>query len=114
MACAANIGSLALDIITSPYQYRWRGGSAWYPGVVESVSGNQVTIRYDDGTRETRPANQVRPYDWRVGTHVSCLWTDGNWYRATITAMDPGGLEIDVLYEDGDRQRTQTGRCRVD
>ena len=106
MACAANIGSLALDIITSPYQYRWRGGSAWYPGVVESVSGNQVTIRYDDGTRETRPANQVRPYDWRVGTHVSCLWTDGNWYRATITAMDPGGLEIDVLYDDGDRQRT--------
>lgn len=93
---------------------QWRGGSAWYPGVVESVSGNQVTIRYDDGTRETRPANQVRPYDWRVGTHVSCLWTDGNWYRATITAMDPGGLEIDVLYDDGDRQRTQTGRCRVD
>lgn len=93
---------------------QWQGGSAWYPGVIESVSGNQITIRYDDGTRETRPLNQVRPYDWRVGTRVACQWTDGRWYNATITAMDSGGSQIDVLYEDGDRQRTNTGRCRVD
>ncbi len=41
--------------------------------------GNQVTIRYDDGTLETRPANQVRPYNWRVGSRIVCLFTNGRW-----------------------------------
>ena len=91
---------------------QWRGGSDWYPGVIEAVQGNQITIRYDDGTRETRPLNQVRPYDWRVGTRVVCLFTNGQWYPAAITAMDPGGLLISVRYDDGDTQITQTGRCR--
>lgn len=91
---------------------QWRGGNDWYPGVVVAHQGSQVTIRYDDGTRETRPANQVRPYDWRVGTRVVCLFTNGRWYDATITAMDPGGLLISVRYDDGDTQITQTGRCR--
>jgi hypothetical protein len=91
---------------------QWRGGNDWYPGVVAARNGNQVTIRYDDGTLETRPANQVRPYNWRVGSRVVCRFTDGNWYDATITAMDPDGLTISVLYADGDTQITNTGRCR--
>jgi hypothetical protein len=91
---------------------QWHGGSDWYPGVVVAHVGNQVTIRYDDGTRETRPENQVRPYDWRVGSRIVCLFTDMHWYDATITAMDPGGLLISVRYDDGDTQITQTGRCR--
>jgi hypothetical protein len=91
---------------------QWRGGGEWYPGVVTAHRGNLVTIRYDDGTRETRPANQVRPYNWRVGSRVNCLFTNGRWYDARITAMDPGGLLISVLYDDGDTQITQTGRCR--
>ena len=91
---------------------QWRGGSDWYPGVVIAHRGNQVTIRYDDGTRETRPENQVRPYDWHVGSRVVCLFTNGRWYDARITAMDPGGLLISVRYDDGDTQITQTGRCR--
>jgi len=91
---------------------QWQGGSDWYPGVVTAHHGTQVTIRYDDGTLETRPQNQVRPYDWRVGSRVVCRFTDGRWYDARITAMDPGGLTISVLYDDGDTQITQTGRCR--
>lgn len=90
---------------------QWRGGAAWYPGVIAQRQGEMITIRYDDGTMETRPLNQVRPYDWQVGTRVSCRWTDGRWYPARITAMDPGGLTISVLYDDGDTQITQTGRC---
>jgi hypothetical protein len=91
---------------------QWRGGNDWYPGVVQSRDGNQVTILYDDGTRETRPANQVRPYNWRVGSRVVCRFTNGQWYDATITAMAEDGLTISVLYDDGDTQITQTGRCR--
>ena len=91
---------------------QWQGGSNWYPGVVTARAGNQVTIRYDDGTSETRPANQVRPYDWRVGSRVVCRYTDGNWYDAVITGMAPDGLTISVRYADGDTQITNTGRCR--
>ena len=91
---------------------QWQGGADWYPGVITVRSGNQVTIRYDDGTTETRPLNQIRPYNWRVGSRVVCLFTNGRWYDATITAMDPGGLLISVRYDDGDTQITQTGRCR--
>ena len=91
---------------------QWQGGNHWYPGVVTARAGNQVTILYDDGTSETRPANQVRPYDWRVGSRVVCRFTDGNWYAATITAMAADGLTISLRYDDGDTQITNTGRCR--
>ena len=111
--------ALALLATAAPAQHvgdwvlgQWRGGGDWFPGVVTAHEGNQVTIRYDDGTSETRPESQVRPYDWHVGSRVVCRFTDGRWYDATITAMDPGGLLISVLYDDGDTQITQTGRCR--
>ena len=91
---------------------QWQGGNDWYPGVVQSRSGNQVTIRYDDGTMETRPANQVRRYDWQVGTRVVCRWSNGQWYDAAITAMGRDGSTISVRYDDGDTEITQTGRCR--
>jgi hypothetical protein len=93
---------------------QWLGGSEWYPGVVQSRTGNQVSILYDDGTLETRPVNQVRPYNWRVGTRVVCKFTDGEWYDATITRLNADGLTIAVRYDDGVNQRTQTGRCRVE
>jgi len=91
---------------------QWRGGNDWYPGVVQSHVGNQVTILYDDGTSETRPANQVRPYDWRVGSRVVCRFSDGNWYGAAITGMAADGATISVRYDDGDSEVTHTGRCR--
>lgn len=93
---------------------QWRGGSDWFPGVVTARSGSNVTIRYDDGTTETRPVNQVRPFNWRVGSRVVCRFTDGNWYDATITEMGSDGLTMSVRYDDGDTQRTNTGRCRAE
>jgi hypothetical protein len=91
---------------------QWRGGEDWYPGVVQSHVGNQVTILYDDGTRETLPANHVRRYDWRVGSRVVCRFGNGVWYDATITGMASDGATISVRYDDGDSEVTQTGRCR--
>lgn len=91
---------------------QWRGGSEWYPGVIAGRSGNNLTIRYDDGTTETRPANQVRPFNWRAGSRVVCRFTNGQWYDATITRMDPGGLTVNVRFDDGDTLQTETGKCR--
>lgn len=91
---------------------QWRGGAQWFPGVIQSRNGDMIKIRYDDGTFETRPINQTKPYDWRVGSKVECRWTDGEWYGARITQASSDGLSIDVLFDDGDRQHTQTGKCR--
>jgi DNA repair protein Crb2 Tudor domain len=92
----------------------WQDSTQYFPGVVVASSGLQVTIRFDDGTTENRLASDVRLFDWRTGSKVACLWTDGSWYNATITWMGDDGLSMQVRYdEDGVMQRTQTGRCRT-
>ena len=94
---------------------RWKGDRYWFPGVVESRAGDELTIAYDDGTRETLPAKLVRPYDWRVGSRVQCRWQNGTeWYGGKITAMSADGVTIGVAYDDGDREQTRTGSCRTE
>lgn len=105
-AMAQNVG----DWVLSPYQ----GSRMLFPGIVESRSGPNITIRFDDGDVETRPASTVRLYDWRVGSRISCVWTDGNWYNATIQAVGRDGYSLTVRYDDdGVVQNTKTGRCRT-
>jgi hypothetical protein len=92
----------------------WQDSVQQFPGVVVAKSGSAVTVRFDDGTTETRLAEDVRPFDWTTGTAVDCLWTDGNWYGAHILVMGNDGTTMVVRYdEDGVEQRTQTGRCRT-
>lgn len=92
------------------------GGSHYYPGVVASASGNQVTINFDDGTTETRPASQVRPYDWRTGSFLRCIWRpDGNVYGAVIQKISGGGTQLTVRYvDDGIVATVRTGECYSD
>jgi hypothetical protein len=92
----------------------WQDSVQFFPGVVAARSGNAVTVRFDDGSVETRLADELRPFDWTTGTQVECQWTDGNWYAAHILVMGNDGLTMLVRYdEDGVEQRTQTGRCRT-
>lgn len=97
------------DWVLSP----WQDSVQTFPGVVSARSGNAVTIRFDDGSVETRLAGEVRPFDWTTGTPVECQWTDGNWYAARILVMGNDGQTMLVRYDDdGVEQRTRTGRCR--
>lgn len=90
---------------------RYRNGPYWFPGVIDRIAGDRITIRYDDGDRETLYADKVRPYDWRIGTRVECNFRGaGRWYPGRIAALAGADLRID--YDDGDRERTSTGRCR--
>ena len=91
---------------------RWRGSAQYFPGVVQGRHGKLVNIRFDDGTVEAVEVDQVRPYNWQVGSNIECRWTDGSWYAATITAMGDDGSSITVRYEDGVVQNTSTGACR--
>jgi hypothetical protein len=92
---------------------QWQGNVYWFPGVVQSTDGATVTILYDDGTAETRPANQVKSYDWHVGSTVECRWKAGQeWYRGRITSLSADGVTLGMVYDDGDREDTRTGYCR--
>jgi len=105
-AMAQNVG----DWVLSP----WQGSSVLYPGVVVARSGSSVTIQFDDGDVETRMAHTVQPYDWRKGSKIACQWSDGEWYRATITAMGSDGYALQIRYDDdGALENTSTSRCRT-
>lgn len=98
------------DWVLSP----WRGSSVYYPGVVESRSGTLVTIRFDDGDVETRPADTVLPFDWQAGSRVACLWSDDRWYNAVIRSIAADGFTMQIRYDDdGTIENTNTGRCRT-
>jgi hypothetical protein len=94
---------------------QWQGGRWWFPGIVHSIGEDgSIAIQYDDGTSEIRPANQVKPYDWRVGSQVDAIWSgNGEWYAAEIIEADSGGSRLTVRFlDDGIVEETVTGRCR--
>lgn len=89
----------------------YKNAGYWFPGVVEKTGGGQITIRYDDGDRETVSINNVRPYDWMIGSKVECNFKgQGEWYAGTISSL--AGEKIGIAYDDGDKETTRTGRCR--
>lgn len=90
---------------------QWQGGIYYYPGVVAQVQGDLITIQYDDGDVDTRPWNQVKPYDWRVGSRVECNWqSGGTWYPGAITQL--GTVNLSIAYDDGDFENTRVSLCR--
>ena len=65
-----------------------QGAGYWFPGVVEKIGADKVTIRYDDGDRETVAVGAVRPYDWMIGMSVECNYKGaGDWYPGTIASL---------------------------
>lgn len=92
----------------------WQGSTQLFPGVVQSNSGGQVTVQFDDGDVATVPSDQISFFNWRAGTRVECRWRNGEtWYGGRITTMSADGVTMDVAYDDGDRERTRTGLCRA-
>lgn len=97
------------DWVLSP----WQDSSMDFPGVIVARGGDSVTIRFDDGTRETRHVSEVRPFDWQRGSRIACQWSDGEWYKATIQRIDSDGYTMQIRYDDdGTVENTNTGKCR--
>jgi hypothetical protein len=89
----------------------YQGAGYWFPGVVEKLGGGKVTVRYDDGERETLDISDVRAYDWMIGMKVECNYKGkGDWYPGKIASL--AGEKIGIAYDDGDKETTKTGRCR--
>jgi hypothetical protein len=53
----------------------------------------------------------LRPYEWAICRRVECNFEGaGKRYPGVIASLAGGTIGID--YDDGDRERTKTGRCR--
>jgi len=90
---------------------RFKGGQFYFPGVIQSISGDRVTVAYDDGDRETLSLANVKPYNWAIGTRVECNFQGaGKWFPGVIASL--AGGTVGINYDDGDKERTNTGRCR--
>jgi hypothetical protein len=91
----------------------WQEDDVWYfPAIVSARTGDQVAVQYDDGDVGTQPASEVRAFDWAVGTRLECRWSDERWYPARIAQMNEDRFNIRVHYDDGDKEDTNTSRCR--
>ena len=91
----------------------WQGGEFWFPGKLARTNGEQLSIRYDDGMEDTRPANEVKAFDWQVGSQIDAIWTgNGGWYAAKIVEMNDDGTMLTVLYEDGIQEARASAFCR--
>ncbi|MEQ4618882.1 MAG: tudor domain-containing protein [Corticimicrobacter sp.] len=102
-ACAQTAGDWVLG--------NFQGAGRWYPGIVQSTSGGQVIVLYDDGDTEILPASRVRHYNWMVGTRVECNYQNqGTWYPGKIASLS--GERVGINYDDGDKEITRTGLCR--
>jgi len=89
----------------------YKGAVYWFPGATEKLQGGKITIRYDDGDRETVALADVRPYNWAIGMKVECNFQgQGKWYPGKIASL--AGEKIGIAYDDGDKETTKTGRCR--
>lgn len=93
---------------------QWDGGTLWFPGSVHSVGDGTIAIQYDDGMSEIRPENQVKPFDWDVGSRIDAIWSgNGQWYAARIMEMSADGMTIGVRFEDdGIREDRASAQCR--
>jgi hypothetical protein len=108
---ASAIAQQVGDWVLSP----WRGSRVLYPGVIEARNGTTVTVRFDDGSVESRPANTVRFFDWEPGSRIACQWAvDGKWYNAVIVSLSDDGYNMRIRYDqDGSLEDTTTGACRT-
>ena len=92
---------------------RWEGGEFWFPGKLVRSNGEQLAIRYDDGMEDVRPAGEVKPLDWKVGSRIDAVWTgNGGWYAANIVEINADGTMLTVLYDDGIEEGRASAFCR--
>ncbi len=83
---------------------RWKGGSKWYPGKITKVSGDEIYVSYDDGSKEVLPPMNVAHLNQpnssiSVGQAVLAKWSDYNYYSGTVQSFDDS--TVTVKWSDG-------------
>lgn len=84
----------------------------FWPATITARTGDELTLQYDDGDVGTQDVDDVRAFDWAPGTRLECRWSDDVWYWATIAQTGASRADFRVQYDDGDKEATNTSRCR--
>ena len=83
----------------------------WYPGTVEKVDGNVLTINFDDGDKATADSERVNKLDWGAGDKIECRWPgDNKNYPGTFVKVE--GEKVRVVFDDGDKADLTVSVCR--
>ncbi|MFD2650718.1 tudor domain-containing protein [Brucella rhizosphaerae] len=107
----SSVGGASAQTVGDWVLGNYKNAGFWFPGIIEALKDGKVTVRYDDGDRETVSISKVRPYNWAIGTKVECNYKGaGDWYSGKISSL--AGEKIGIAYDDGDKETTKTGRCR--
>lgn len=89
---------------------RWSDG--WYVGTIIQKIGDRYKVIFDDGDEAVVPQAGIRPIDWSAGTRLQCNFKGGGryfWGRI----VQKSGSRVVIDYDDGDKEATVIGRCRV-
>jgi hypothetical protein len=90
---------------------QWGPDGLWYPAHVNSSEGSRITVNFDDGDVAAVNPSQVRSLDWQPGTRVSCNWHNkGKYYPGALASI--AGDNIQIAYDDGDKEAATISRCR--
>jgi hypothetical protein len=80
----------------------------FYPA---TISTDGKGINWLDGTASVYQKEEIKEYNWLVGTSVNCNWKNkGTYYDGKIGEVKEGKLFI--KYNDGDNEWVTTGQCR--
>ena len=94
----------------------WKGGNAWYPGVIIKVDEPNYLVRYDDGDEEFISNSALIQKDvaakkyfdiekMKKGHRVLGHWKKGGkWYAAEVKDVDIKKGLISLKYDDGDSE----------
>lgn len=102
---------MPLDIRAGERVYaRWQGGTNYFPGRIESIEGDDIRIRYDDGRSEKTTIRVVRvlrgdlDHPWRRGDRVFAFWPPSKLlYFPGVIRNISEEIFCEIAFDDGDR-----------
>ncbi len=83
---------------------RWNGGNTWWDAQVTKASGDEVFVKYTDGSSQTLPPLDVAHLHQpnssvHVGQEVLALWNGTSYYSAFIKKITD--TAVTVKWKDG-------------
>ncbi len=78
----------------------WPEDDYWYPATVTGLDGEQVEVRYEDGTEEATTSEYVFDLDINPGDEAESLRSDVNEYSPAMV-VNVNEDQVQVQYPDG-------------
>lgn len=104
----AEDGVVETERILARYSNGW-----WYIGDLEKKGQKTATVKWLDGTTFNAPLEDLKRFDWSIGSRIQCKYKkDNHYYWGTINSWD-GWDNLTIKWQDGgNTQVTGYDVCR--